>query len=203
MPEISSRSHWFEQKKGDKYIQHGAEDLSGASLSEILPFLVGSAQLCLTPSTFENLTFFMRSWQTKNSNPTWLHSLYLETRVSTPASAPTHPDASLSFFFRDRRIDRCFLLSPNSLMLKEGDLHAPCNIQGTQACGKAITWTAGGCFAVIFAMRGPSIRMFGHLFVDAEPASDWALVERMSWTRNITCTHRDALAWLFQWKQRG
>jgi hypothetical protein len=56
---------------------------------------------------------------------------------------------------------------------------------------------------VIFAMRGPSIRMFGHLFVDAEPASDWALVERMSWTRNITCTHRDALAWLFQWKQRG
>jgi hypothetical protein len=25
---------------------------------------------------------------------------------------------------------------------------------------------------VIFAMRKPSIRMFGHLFVDAEPASD-------------------------------
>jgi hypothetical protein len=57
-------------------------------------------------------------------------------------------------------------------MLKEGDLHAPCNIQGTQACGNAITWTAGGCFAVIFAVRVPSFRMFGHLFVDAEPASD-------------------------------
>jgi hypothetical protein len=47
-------------------------------------------------------------------------------------------------------------------MLKEGDLHAPRNIQGTQACGSAITWTAGECFAVIFAMRGPSIRMLGH-----------------------------------------
>jgi hypothetical protein len=40
-------------------------------------------------------------------------------------------------------------------MLKEGDLHAPRNIQGTQACGSAITWTAGECFAVIFAMRKP------------------------------------------------
>jgi hypothetical protein len=57
-------------------------------------------------------------------------------------------------------------------MLKEGDLHAPRNIQGTQACGNAITWTAGECFAVIFAMHGPSIRISGHLFVDAEPASD-------------------------------
>jgi hypothetical protein len=56
---------------------------------------------------------------------------------------------------------------------------------------------------VIFAMRGPSIRMFGHLFVDAEPASDWALVERISWTRKITCTHRDGFAWLFAWKHSG
>ena len=65
-----------------------------------------------------------------------------------------------------------FSSGPNSLMLKEGDLHAPRNIQGTQACGNAITWTAGNRFAVIIAMRKPSIRMFGHLFVDAEPASD-------------------------------
>jgi len=57
-------------------------------------------------------------------------------------------------------------------MLKEGDLHAPFNIQGTQACDSALPWTAGECFSVIFAMRKPSIRMFGHLFVDAEPASD-------------------------------
>jgi hypothetical protein len=57
-------------------------------------------------------------------------------------------------------------------MLKEGHLHAPRNIQDTQACGSAITWTAGECFAVIFAMRGPLIRMFDHLFLDAEPASD-------------------------------
>jgi hypothetical protein len=73
-----------------------------------------------------------------------------------------------------------FSSGPNSLMLKEGDLHAPRNIQGTQACGNTITWTAGECFAVIFAMHKPSIRMFGHLFVDAEPASDSALVERIS-----------------------
>jgi hypothetical protein len=55
--------------------------------------------------------------------------------------------------------------------MKEGDLHAPCNIQGTQACDSALPWTAGECFAVIFAMHKPSIRMFGHLFVHAEPAS--------------------------------
>jgi hypothetical protein len=55
---------------------------------------------------------------------------------------------------------------------QEGYPHAPRNIQGTQACGNAITWTAGECFAVIFAMRGPLIRMFDHLFLDAEPASD-------------------------------
>jgi len=65
-----------------------------------------------------------------------------------------------------------FSSGPNSLMLKEGDLHAPRNIQGTQACESKITCTAGECFAVIIAMRKPSIRMFGHLFVDAEPASD-------------------------------
>jgi hypothetical protein len=65
-----------------------------------------------------------------------------------------------------------FSSGQTALMLKEGDLHAPRNIQGTQACCHAITWTAGECFAVIFAMHGPSIRISGHLFVDAEPASD-------------------------------
>ncbi len=69
-------------------------------------------------------------------------------------------------------MDRCFLLGQIGLMLKEGDLYAPLNIQGTQAYNSAITWTAGECFAVILAMRGPSIRTFGHIFVDAEPASD-------------------------------
>jgi hypothetical protein len=58
------------------------------------------------------------------------------------------------------------------LMLKEGDLHAPRNIQGTQACDCSIMWTAGECFAVISATREPSIRTFGHLFMDAERASD-------------------------------
>jgi hypothetical protein len=57
-------------------------------------------------------------------------------------------------------------------MLKEGNLHAPRNIQDTQACGSAITWTAGGCLAVILAMRKPSICMSGHLSVDVERASN-------------------------------
>jgi hypothetical protein len=76
-------------------------------------------------------------------------------------------------------MDRCFLLGQTASW-KEGDLHAPCNIQGTQACDSTITWTAGECFAVIFAMRGRSFRMFGHFSVDAERASDSALVERIS-----------------------
>ncbi len=73
-----------------------------------------------------------------------------------------------------------FSSEPNSLLLKEGNLHAPRNIQRTQACGCSITWTAGECFAVTFAMHGRSFRMFGHLFGDAERASDSALVELIS-----------------------
>jgi hypothetical protein len=38
-------------------------------------------------------------------------------------------------------------------------------------------------FAAIFAMRVPSFRMFDHLFVDAQPASDSALEERILSTR--------------------
>jgi hypothetical protein len=48
-------------------------------------------------------------------------------------------------------------------------------------------------FAAIFAMRVPSFRMFGHLFVDAQPASDSALAGRILSTRNITHTSKDAL----------
>jgi hypothetical protein len=33
-------------------------------------------------------------------------------------------------------------------------------------------------FATIFAMRVRSFRMFGHLFMDADPASDSALEEQ-------------------------
>ena len=58
-------------------------------------------------------------------------------------------------------------------------------------------------FAAICAMRVPSFRMLGHLFVDAKPASDSALEEQISSTRNITCTRRDALAWLVLSKYYG
>ncbi len=104
------------------------------------------------------------------------------------------------FVFLRRTDGLMFSSGPNA---EEGDLHAPRNIQGTRACDSAITWTAGKCFAVSFAIRWCSIRMFGHLFVDAERASDSALVERISWTQKIHCTifaRRDALSWLFPWK---
>ncbi len=71
-------------------------------------------------------------------------------------------------------------LKLDSLMQKEGDLHAPRNIQDTQAYDCSIIWTASECFAVNFAICGPSICMFGDPFVDAERASDSALVERIS-----------------------
>jgi hypothetical protein len=83
-----------------------------------------------------------------------------------------YPGLKPEFFFPETDGWTDVSSGPNRLMLKEGDMYAPGNIQVTQACDCSITWTAGGCFAVIFAMRGPSIRMFGHLFVDAEPASD-------------------------------
>jgi hypothetical protein len=79
------------------------------------------------------------------------------------------------------------------LMLKEGDLllHA--------YPGHTCMWPRNHLghrwmFAAICAMRVPSFRMFGQLLVDAKPASDWALEERILWTRNITCTCKDALA---------
>jgi hypothetical protein len=58
-------------------------------------------------------------------------------------------------------------------------------------------------FAAICAMRVPSFRMFGQLFVDAKPASDSTLEERILSTRNITCTCKDALASLVLSKYCG
>ncbi len=62
---------------------------------------------------------------------------------------------------------------------ERGRSACPKHMRSTQACDFSITWTAGECLAVIFAMRDPSNRMFGHLFVGAERASDSALVERI------------------------
>jgi hypothetical protein len=58
-------------------------------------------------------------------------------------------------------------------------------------------------FAAIFAMRMPSFRMFDHLFVDAQPASDSALEERILSTRNITHTNKDALPLFVSCKYDG
>jgi hypothetical protein len=77
------------------------------------------AHLCLTPSKFENSTFFVRSQHTKKSHPPQLIRKRRKTRIPLPASAPTHPGPNLSFF-PDRRMDECFLLA--KLMLKAGDL---------------------------------------------------------------------------------
>jgi hypothetical protein len=69
-------------------------------------------------------------------------------------------------------MDGCFFWAKQFDAERKRCLHAPRNIQDTRACDSALPWTAGECFVVIFAMRKPSIRMFGHLFGDAEPASD-------------------------------
>jgi hypothetical protein len=58
-------------------------------------------------------------------------------------------------------------------------------------------------FATTCAMRLPSFRMFGHLFVDAKPASDSALEERVLSTRNITHTSKDALTSFISCKYDG
>jgi hypothetical protein len=68
---------------------------------------------------FENLIFFVRSQHTKSSNPAKMRRTTLETRVSTPASAPTHPDPSLRFFLSDGWTDVFF--RPR-LKVKMGDL---------------------------------------------------------------------------------
>jgi hypothetical protein len=49
----------------------------------------------------------------------------------------------------------------------------------------------------------PLFRMFGHLFMDAEPACNPALEERILWTQNITCTWKDALTSLVSSKNCG
>ncbi len=92
----------------NQHIKHGAEASLDAFVWENLPSLLRLAHLCLTPSIFKDLTFFVRSWQTKSSHPTWLHIPRLKIRVLPTTSAPTHPDPNLGFF-PDRRMDGCFL----------------------------------------------------------------------------------------------
>jgi hypothetical protein len=58
-------------------------------------------------------------------------------------------------------------------------------------------------FATFCAMRVRSFCMFGHHFVDADPASDSALEEQILWARDITYTRRYPLAWLVQPKYLG
>ncbi len=58
-------------------------------------------------------------------------------------------------------------------------------------------------FAAICAMRVPLFRMFGHLFMDAQPASDSAPEERILSTRNITHASKDVLASLVLSKHSG
>jgi hypothetical protein len=66
----------------------------------------------------------------------------LETRVPWPASAPTHPDPSLGIFF-DRRMDGLFLLA--KVDAERGRSACSTHVQGTHACGHAISWMTGEC----------------------------------------------------------
>jgi hypothetical protein len=110
---------------------------------------------------------------------------------------------SLSFFFRDRRIDRYFLLTKFDVDAEKRRSACSTHIHSTQACDPRITWTHRWMLAAILAMRVPSFHMFDHLFVDAEPACNPLLWEQTSWTRNITSTREDALALLVPSKYFG
>jgi hypothetical protein len=105
----------------------------------------------------------------------------------------------LNSFFPDRQIDADFLLHKVDDRLISCSTH----IQGTQECSTATSWTTSECFSAVFAMRGPPFCKFGHLFVDAEQASDSALVERISWAQNITWIRWNALTWLVPAKHFG
>jgi hypothetical protein len=67
------------------------------------------------------------------------------------------PQFTLSLFFSETDGWTDIFFRANRPILKEGDLQAPRNNKGTLACDSSITWTAGECFAAIFAMRDPSI----------------------------------------------
>ena len=98
-------------------------------------------------------------------------------------------------FCFDRRMDQCSQCLP-----KEGDLLFNAHPGHTSMC-KCLDH--GWMFAAICAILVPSFRMFGHLFMDAEPACDPSVEERILWTRNFTCTCKDALASLVPSKYCG
>ena len=142
-------SHSFEQRTKKRKISCMLLRALWAHLSQKFCLLSPDlAHLYLTPSTFANSTFFVRSHHTKKYHPPGLIRKRCKTRIPSPTSARIPLASSLSFCFL-RQTDRQ-MFSSGQTALKEGDLHAPRNIQGTQACGNAITWTAGECFAVIF-----------------------------------------------------
>jgi hypothetical protein len=58
-------------------------------------------------------------------------------------------------------------------------------------------------FAAILAIRVPLFRMFGHLFVDARPASNSALEEQVLCAKTIICTRRYPLVRLVPPKYIG
>jgi hypothetical protein len=55
------------------------------------------AHLCLTPSTFENSTFFVRSQHTRKSYLPGLIRKNLQIRIPSPASAPILPGLKMIF----------------------------------------------------------------------------------------------------------
>jgi hypothetical protein len=87
------------KNKKEENIVHGAECFSGAPLPEMLLLSSDLAHLCLTPSTFENLTFFVRSHHTKKYHPPRLIRKRREIHIPWPASAQIPPGLKPEFLF--------------------------------------------------------------------------------------------------------
>jgi hypothetical protein len=75
--------------------------------------------------------------------------------------------------FRDRRIDRCFLLG-YSLMLKEGDPACSMPIHSTPACDPGITWTIGKCLGRFVLKVCLHLACLVILFEDTEIQGLWS-----------------------------
>ncbi len=192
----------FEQKNTNEHIVHGAEGFLGACLWVFLPSLVGfGAPLPHAQHVWE-FNFFgeILAHQKISSSPT-----QQKTPPNPRSIACIRPKSalasSLSFFFRDRRIDGCFLLA--KFWCWKRAMCCSRHIHSTQACDQGIVWTTCEKHLRFFAMLLPSFRMFDHLFVDAEPACDALLWELTAWTRNIAFTREDALASLVPSKYLG
>ncbi len=158
IPETSCWSPSFEHKTNNQSINCCDIDFLSASFCIFPPSLRRFCAFLPHAQHFQGSGIFVRSWQTINPSLAKVSRIRLETRVSSPVWAPTHHP--LSIFF-DRRMDWRFLLA-----LKWTNC---CTTQTCRAHKHATTQSFGAqvnVSAAICAIRVPSFRIFGHLFMD-------------------------------------